>query len=175
MTSKRVLVIIPAYNEAENIGAVLDRLRESVPWADVAVVDDGSADDTAAVAGGKGAVVLRLPHNLGIGGAVQTGYKFADEAGYDIAIQLDADGQHDPTELARLIEPIEQGEADYTVGTRYLEDRGYDGSSSRRFGARLLAAAISMFTHQKITDPTSGFRAVTAPLIRMFAQRYATD
>ena len=117
----RVVAIVPAYREEGAIGGVVGELRAFDPRLDVVVIDDGSPDDTAGVARAAGATVVRLPFNLGIGGAVQTGFKYALEGGYDLAVRLDGDGQHDPTELPKLIAPVLAGEADIVVGSRFAE------------------------------------------------------
>ena len=171
----KTLVIIPAYNEENSIGEIVAKISESAPLADVVVINDGSTDATSIVAQGAGAYVINLPHNLGIGGAVQTGYIFAEEMGYDIAIQVDADGQHDPAEIPRLISPLLKGKADMVVGSRYAEDRGYEVSPTRRLGAFVLASVTSLIVHQKVTDPTSGFRAVNRDVIEFCAIEYPHD
>ncbi len=172
---RETLVIIPAYNEENSIGEIIARTRESAPLADIVVINDGSTDATSIVAQGAGVYVIDLPHNLGIGGAVQTGYIFAQEMGYEIAVQVDADGQHDPAEIPKLISPLLKGKADMVVGSRYAEDRGYEVSPARRLGAFVLASVISLIVRQKVTDPTSGFRAVNRDLIGFCAIEYPHD
>ncbi len=170
------MVIIPAYNEAEAIPQVLARLREAVPDYDVVVVDDGSGDDTAAaVARAPGVALIRLPYNLGIGAAVQTGYKYALRKGYDIAVQCDADGQHPVDELSRLIEHIEADKADLIIGSRYVVDTGYAPSMSRRVGKSILSRLIDGLIGGGITDTTSGFRACNRKVIATFARHYPDD
>lgn len=171
----KTLVIIPAYNEENSIGEIIAKIRESAPLADVVVINDGSTDATSIVAQEAGVYVIDLPHNLGIGGAVQTGYIFAEEMEYDIAVQVDADGQHDPAEIPRLISPLLKGKADMVVGSRYAEDKGYEVSLTRRLGAFVLASVISLIVHQKVTDPTSGFRAVNRDVIEFCAVEYPHD
>src|SRR5579863_2669909 len=157
----RRVAIVPAYNEEIAVPRVIDELRALDPGIDVVVVDDGSVDRTAAVAAAKGARVLRLPFNLGIGGAVQTGFRFAFENDYDLAVRVDGDGQHDPSQLARVLEPVLRGEADIAIGSRFASDEGgYRSSRARRVGIRLLASVVSRIVGQRVTDTTSGFQAV---------------
>jgi len=171
----KTLVIIPAYNEADSIREVISRLRTSAPEADVVVIDDGSTDATAAIAQEAGALVVSLPHNLGIGGAVQTGYIFAAEMGYDIAVQVDGDGQHDPAEITEIVAPLLAGQADVVIGSRYIEDRGYITPFLRRMGIFMLASIVSLIIRQRVTDTTSGFRAVNRRVIQFCAREYPRD
>ena len=171
----RRLAIVPAYNEAASVGAVVDEIRAADPGFEVLVVDDGSRDDTAAVARAHGARVVRLPFNLGIGGAVQTGYRYARERGFDVAVQVDADGQHDPRELLALLAPILHGEADLSIGSRFAGRRTYRATFLRRVGIRLFARAISRIVGQRVTDTTSGFRAANRRAIALFADDYPHD
>jgi glycosyltransferase involved in cell wall biosynthesis len=171
----RRIAIVPAYNEEASIGRVLDELRAFDPGLDVVVVDDGSTDRTADVARAKGARVVRLPFNLGIGGAVQTGFRYAWERGFDVAVRVDGDGQHDPCELGAVLEPVLADEADIAVGSRFSGRNGYRSSRSRRLGIRLLAWCVSALTRQRITDPTSGFQAANRLGIRLFAADYPHD
>jgi hypothetical protein len=173
--SRRALVIVPAFNEAEAIGWVVRDLRRHAPWADVLVVNDGSADETSEAARAAGAKTLDLPVNLGIGGAVQTGYRYAWEHGYDIAFQFDGDGQHRAKRLADLAAPLVTAEADLVVGSRFLRPRGMTATGMRLVGIRVLAAAVSKVMGQRITDPTSGFRAAGRRAIELFAQEYPQD
>ncbi len=171
----RALVIVPAYNEADTIARVIRDLGRHAPWADVLVVDDGSADETTRVAREAGAMVLRLPVNLGIGGAVQTGYRYAWLHGYDVAFQFDGDGQHRARWLAHLAAPIAAGEADLVVGSRFLEPRGMTATGMRWVGIKILAAAVSLVVRQTMTDPTSGCRAAGRRAIGLFAHVYPQD
>ncbi len=172
----KVLIIIPAFNEAGNVGAAVDQVRRSSVPCDILVVDDGSTDTTAQEARAHKAVVLSLPFNLGIGGAVQTGFKYAREHGYDIAVQIDGDGQHDASYLARLIEPIERQQADLVIGSRFLAPSdGFKSTFTRRVGIRFFVSLINMLTATKITDPTSGFRAYSRKMIASFAMYYPHD
>jgi glycosyltransferase involved in cell wall biosynthesis len=173
--SHRVLAIVPAFNEGGAIEVVISELQAVTPKVDVLVVDDGSWDNTAEAADRAGAMVLRLPYNLGIGGAVQTGYRFALERGYDIAIQVDGDGQHIPAEIPALIKPIIDGDADMTTGTRFRGVGDFQSSASRRAGIELFARLVSMIVGERVTDTTSGFRAVNHGGIALFAADYPQD
>jgi glycosyltransferase involved in cell wall biosynthesis len=171
----RALVIVPAYNEARNLPAVLEELRAQAPDWDVCVVDDGSADATGAVAREHGARVLRLPLNLGIGGAVQTGYLWARQNGYAVAAQIDADGQHDPRFLSQALSPIAAGAADVVIGSRYLRGEGFQSSRLRRAGSRYLSWFLRLRCGARVTDPTSGFRVAGSRAIALFATNYPSD
>ncbi len=173
--AQRVLAIVPAFNEGEAIEVVISELQAIIPKVDVLVVDDGSWDNTAEAAQRSGAMVLRLPYNLGIGGAVQTGYRFALERGYDIAIQVDGDGQHIPAEIPALIKPIVDGNADMTTGTRFRGVGDFQSSASRRAGIELFARLVSIIVGERVTDTTSGFRAVNHGGIALFAADYPQD
>jgi len=175
LAGRRALVVVPAYNEAEAIARTVRDLRRQAPWADVLVVNDGSTDETPERARAAGAKVLDLPVNLGIGGAVQTGYRYAHENGYDLAFQFDGDGQHRARRLADLARPLLAAEADLVVGSRFLRPRGATSSVGRIAGIRVLAAAVSAVTGRRITDPTSGFRGVGRCGIELFAQVYPQD
>jgi glycosyltransferase involved in cell wall biosynthesis len=166
------LVIIPAFNEAESI---LDVVREIPESFDFLVVNDGSTDETEKILKENEINFVSLPHNLGIGAAVQTGYKYALYNNYDIAIQLDGDGQHDPKFLQKLIEPILKEEADFAIGTRFLEKNGFQSTFFRRMGIKVFQVVNSMLIGQKITDNTSGFRAINKPLISLFSKNYPQD
>jgi glycosyltransferase involved in cell wall biosynthesis len=169
------IAIVPALNEEQTVGRVIDEIRDFDSGFDVVVVDDGSSDRTAGVAADRGAHVLRLPFNLGIGGAMQTGYRFAFEHGYDIAVQIDGDGQHDPAQLPAILAPVLSGEADLCVGSRFTGPGAYRSSFTRRVGIRIFAAVVSAVVRQKVTDTTSGFRAVNRRGIALFAADYPHD
>jgi len=172
----RRVAIVPAYNEEGAVARVIDELRAFDPGLEVVVVDDGSSDGTAEAARARGARVLQLPFNLGIGGAVQTGFRYAWEHDFDLAVRLDGDGQHDPAELGALLEPILAGTADVVVGSRFAaQSDGYRSSRTRRVGIRLLAWIVSALTRQRLTDPTSGFQAANRLGIRLFAADYPHD
>jgi glycosyltransferase involved in cell wall biosynthesis len=171
----RCVAIVPAYNEEASVGRVVTELREVDPELDVVVVDDGSRDRTAAVAQAAGAAVVTLPFNLGIGGAMQTGFRYAAEHGYDVAIQVDGDGQHDPRELKKILEPVLAGEVDVAVGTRFAGGEGFQSTRTRRFGIRVFAWVVSRIVGQRVTDTTSGFRAVSRRAIELFADDYPHD
>lgn len=172
---ERILVIIPAHNEQDSVGRVIDDIRTNCPQMDILVVNDGSTDHTSDKARAKGAVVLDLPFNLGIGGGMQTGYKYADEKGYDIAIQVDGDGQHDPKEIPKLLHTLEEKKVDIAIGSRFITDLEYKATTMRRLGITVLSKVISMMVRQKITDPTSGFRASRRRAIQLFAVNYPQD
>jgi glycosyltransferase involved in cell wall biosynthesis len=171
----RRLSIVPAYNEAGSIASVVREIRAADPDFEIVVVDDGSTDGTSRLATEAGAQVVRLPFNLGIGGAVQTGYQYALEHGFELAVQVDGDGQHDPSEIAKLLEPILAGTADMAVGSRFTGDRDYRSPLGRRIGIGIFAALVSLITRQRVTDPTSGFRAVNSLGISLFAADYPHD
>jgi glycosyltransferase involved in cell wall biosynthesis len=172
----RRIAIVPAFNEEEAVGRVIDGIRAHDDGFEIVVVDDGSRDRTADVARACGAHVLRLPFNLGIGGAVQTGFRYAYENGFELAVRLDGDGQHDPDHLDAVVAPVLSGDADIAVGSRYLGDGdGYRSSAPRRIGIRILASAVSLLTRQRITDPTSGFQALNRKAITLFAADYPHD
>jgi glycosyltransferase involved in cell wall biosynthesis len=171
----RCLAIVPAFNEAATIAEVVSEIRDYDPAFEVLVVDDGSTDATGAVAEAAGARVLRLPVNLGIGGAVQAGYLYAFQHGFDLAAQVDGDGQHDASQLGRLLEPILSREADLVIGTRFVGEQTYRAPLGRRLGIGLFATLVSLRVRQRMTDTTSGFRAVNRRGIRLFAADYPHD
>ena len=176
MAELRRIAIVPALNEEGAIGQVIDELLAFDPGFEIVVIDDGSIDRTSQVARTHGAHVLRLPFNLGIGGSVQTGFRYAYENGFDLAVRVDGDGQHDPAQLDAVVGPVLRGEVDIAVGSRYLERAGgYRSSVTRRLGIRILARTVSALTGQKITDPTSGFQAVNRKAITLFASDYPHD
>jgi glycosyltransferase involved in cell wall biosynthesis len=168
-------VIIPTFNEGRSVAAVVAAAHVAMPSATIVVVNDGSTDDSAERAINAGAVVLSLPFNVGIGGAVQTGYRFALRQGFTYAMQIDGDGQHDPAEATRLLEPLISGTADMVVGSRWLGRGEYEATSQRRIGMKILARLVQWRTGTPLTDTTSGFRAVGRSGIELFAERYPTD
>lgn len=171
----RTLVIIPALNEARSLPRVLEDVRAALPDCDVCVIDDGSTDATAAVAERGGATVLRCAANLGIGGAVQAGYLWARDRGYQAALQIDADGQHDPAYASAALAPIRSGAADVVVGSRFLETGGYRSTALRRAGIQYLSGFLRLRCGLAVTDPTSGFRAAGRRAIELFAAGYPSD
>jgi glycosyltransferase involved in cell wall biosynthesis len=171
----RRIAIVPAFDEERNIGRVVGELRAFDPGLEIVVVSDGSADRTAEVAEAVGAHVIRLPFNLGIGGAVQTGFRYAYENGYDLVVRVDGDGQHDPGELDRVLAPVLADEADIVVGSRFAGGAGYRSTATRRIGIRVLASVVSAIARQKVTDPTSGFQALNRRAIALFAADYPHD
>jgi glycosyltransferase involved in cell wall biosynthesis len=176
----RTLVFIPAWNEAASVPAVIGGVREALPEADVLVIDDGSTDATAARAGEAGALVASLPFNQGLGAALQTGYLHALREGYDCCAHLDADGQHPPAEVARLLKEIYADRADLVIGSRY-RDRGraksddYRPTLSRRIGTGVFRFFLTLATRQRFTDTTSGMRAANRRVMALFSERYSPD
>jgi glycosyltransferase involved in cell wall biosynthesis len=167
--------IVPALNEEGAIAGVIAEIRAFDPGFEVVVVADGSTDRTPEVAAAAGATVLRLPFNLGIGGAVQTGFRYADENGFELAVRVDGDGQHDPAELSAIMAPVLAGEADICVGSRFAGESSFRSTRSRRLGIRILASCVSMLVRRRVTDPTSGFQALNRHAIRLFAADYPHD
>lgn len=169
----RVLVIIPAYNESE---AILDTVNDVIAMGfDYVVVNDGSTDATLDICRSNHVNALNLPQNLGIGGAVQAGHKYAKKFGYEIDIQVDGDGQHDPSYIAALVEQVDAG-SDLVVGSRFLEKtEGFQSTAMRRLGIAWLSGVIRALTHRTVTDPTSGFRACGPRAINLFCEDYPTD
>ena len=175
-TNPRKLAVVPAYNEAESVGTVVRKLQTHAPSYDILVVDDGSTDATPRIAEEAGARVLRLPFNLGIGGAVQSGFRFALDNGYQYVVQVDGDGQHDPREIRRLEEAMARDRVDMVCGSRFLtKDHKYPAPISRRTGIHLFAFLLSRFVGQRVSDPTSGFRLYNRRGISVFANDYPHD
>ena len=176
----RTLVFIPAWNEEGSVAAVIGDVRERLPDADILVVDDGSTDATAAQAREAGAVVASLPFNQGLGAALQTGYLYALRQGYDYCAHLDADGQHPPAEVARLLDEVRAGRADLVIGSRY-RDRGpaegddYKPTISRRIGTSVFRFFLTLATRQRFTDTTSGMRAANRRVMSLFSAHYSPD
>ena len=176
MSKRRVIAVVTAFNEEKAIGALVGEIRAFDPSFDVVVVNDGSTDATATVAAEHGAIVVTLPFNLGIGGAVQTGFKYALEHHYELAVRLDGDGQHDPAELPKLLAPVERGEADIVTGSRFADGaRAYRPPFARRIGISWFALLVSLLTRQRVTDTTSGFQALNRKGIALFAGDYPND
>jgi glycosyltransferase involved in cell wall biosynthesis len=162
----RSLLVIPAFNEQRSIGTVVDRVRATGLDLDVLVVNDGSRDDTAALAAAHGATVVSHPFNLGYGAALQTGYKYALRHDYDYVVQMDADGQHDPAYIPRLLEPVRAGEADVVIGSRFIEASGYEMGGARTVGRVFFQRLLVWCGGPRIADPTSGLQALAKPVFR---------
>lgn len=171
----RTLVMIPAYNEQEAILDTVRDLRLHHPEVDVLVINDASVDATRKILRENSINHLDLPLNLGIGGGVQTGYLYALENGYDIAVQIDGDGQHPASELNKIIQPIIDGKANVVVGSRFVEKDGFQSSALRRMGIKFLSRMIYITTKLKVADVTSGYRAADRKYIEIFAKEYAQD
>lgn len=171
----KILVILPAYNEEKSIGSVIEDIRKHVPEADVLVINDGSLDSTERVAKSKGALVIDLPFNLGIGAAMQAGYKFANREHYEIAVQCDGDGQHPPYQIKNLIAPLLENKADIVIGSRFLGSFGYRSSISRQIGIILFSWLLSIVTKTRLTDTTCGFRALNKKALQSFSIYYPVD
>ncbi len=170
-----VLIVIPAYNEELSLPDTLAEVRRECPWADVVVINDGSADDTARITESLGYPVLSLPFNLGIGGAVQTGFQYALRGKHRVVVQVDADGQHPADAVLLLIKPVLDGACDVSVGSRFLEKRMYRQTFWRALGIWILARLISLIARKRITDPTSGFRAYSRDVVTKLALDYPYD
>jgi len=171
----KILIIVPAYNEEKSLPGVIRYLRVHVLYADILVVNDGSRDRTELVAHDLGVIVLGLPFNLGIGGAMQTGYRYAEQNGYDIAIQFDGDGQHVATEIKALLDGLQLKRADIVVGSRFLQPGNYQPSFFRKLGIWIFSTVLSAILRMHVTDTTSGFRAANRRVIEFFARTYPED
>ena len=171
----KVLIIVPAFNEELNIENVWNNYKETCPECDLLVVNDCSGDKTERKLQKLNAKYMSLPINLGIGGAVQAGYRYAMKNGYDIAIQVDGDGQHDMAYVPEMVELIEQGKADIVIGSRFINKEGFQSSITRRMGISFLSGLIKVCTGKKIYDVTSGFRAVNRKFIKIYAKSYPDD
>lgn len=169
------LIIIPAYNESANIEKTVRDIEESATGFDYVIINDCSTDNTREICEKRGFNIVNLPINLGIGGAVQTGYQYAVEYGYDLAVQVDGDGQHDPQFLQRMAEYMENHQVDMVIGSRFIEKEGFQSSFLRRVGITYFSGLIKLCTRKKITDPTSGLRMVGRKVIQMFADSYPKD
>ncbi len=174
MTGK-IAVIIPAFNEEAVIGLLLDEVREQCPDLDVIVVNDGSTDGTSEIVKSKGSVLLDLPCNLGVGGAVQAGFRYAYAQGYDYVVRIDGDGQHPPAEIPKLIRAMQEGDADLVIGSRFLGERSFVSTWFRFVGIKALALFLSIICRRRVTDPTSGFWVVNRRLLFYFAHDYPTE
>lgn len=175
LNEKKVLIIIPAYNESENIEYVVRHMMEEAPQYDYLVVNDGSTDNTLYLCRKANFHYLDLSINMGIGGAVQAGYVYAHKYNYDIAVQMDGDGQHDIAYLDELLKPILDKKADVVIGSRFLKKEGFQSSAGRRVGINILSGLIWLTTGQRIMDVTSGYRAVNRMFIDIYSKDYPTD
>ena len=171
----KVLIIIPAHNEEASLPRTLEEVRTRAPGVDMLVVDDGSRDHTARAACGAGVPVVRHPVNLGVGGALQTGFRWAVERDYDVGVQLDADGQHDPAFLGALLEPLRRDACDVSIGSRYVARSAYRAPLMRRIGMKLFAAVVRLALGQRITDTTSGFRAYNRAVMEVCQYDFPKD
>jgi len=171
----KILIIIPAFNEEKSLPGVIHDLRENISLVDILVVNDGSRDRTEFVARDLGVMVLGLPFNLGIGGAMQTGYRYAEQHGYDVAVQFDGDGQHVAAEIVSLLTSLRHGRSDIIVGSRFLNPGEYRSPFFRRIGSWIFSTVLSAILGMKVTDTTSGFRAANRRVIEFFARNYPED
>ena len=173
--NNKLLIIVPAYNEGPNISKLMQNIKNNLLSVDVLVINDASTDDTGIISEGLNVEVLNLPYNLGIGGAVQTGYKFALEMGYDVVLRMDGDGQHPPEEARKLAEPVLKGNVDIAIGSRYLKEGNYNPSLLRKTGTRIFSSVVSFMIRQKITDATSGFTALNRDAMKILCQEFPRD
>lgn len=169
------LIIIPAYNEGENIEKTIKTIQENAQGFDYIIINDCSTDNTRDICEEKGYNFINLPINLGIGGAVQTGYLYGYEEGYDMAVQVDGDGQHDPKFLSVMADYLEKNKLDMVIGSRFIEKEGFQSSGARRMGIKYFTCLIKLLTGKKITDPTSGLRMVNREVMKIFAYDYPKD
>jgi glycosyltransferase involved in cell wall biosynthesis len=176
MPKSKVLIMVPAYNEGRIITRVIQDIRKQYPQYDLAIINDGSTDNTLSQIESSGAHALPLPYNLGIGGAVQTGYRLAAEENYDAAVQIDGDAQHDPAFLSAVLDPVLSNQLDLCIGSRFLSlDSAFTSTTMRRVGIKFFALLLSMMTNATLTDPTSGFRAAGKKMIKVYADYYPVD
>lgn len=180
--AKRLLILIPAYNEAQNLPTLFESFEQVVPqvralgWeAHFLIIDDGSADATATLADQRGFRVLRLVVNLGYGAALQTGFKFAKTENYDAAVCIDADGQHQPQDIITLLKVFDTGDYHVVLGSRFIEDTGYEANWARRLGIRMFSFILRLVSGKKIVDVTTGFQMISKPVISLFADEYPHD
>ncbi|HEP1280860.1 TPA: glycosyltransferase family 2 protein [Streptococcus pyogenes] len=169
------LIIIPAYNESSNIVNTIRTIESDAPDFDYIIIDDCSTDSTLAICQKQGFNVISLPINLGIGGAVQTGYRYAQRCGYDVAVQVDGDGQHNPCYLEKMVEVLVQSSVNMVIGSRFITKEGFQSSFARRIGIKYFTWLIALLTGKKITDATSGLRLIDRSLIERFANHYPDD
>lgn len=171
----KIAVIIPAFNEEKAIGALIGEIKKDAPFLDIVVVNDGSRDETSFVSRSKNVVVLDLPCNLGVGGAVQAGFRYAYEKGYDLVVRIDGDGQHPPEEIPKLIKAILKRDVDLVIGSRYVGERSYENTTLRSMGIKLLSLFLSLICRNRVTDPTSGFWIINRKLLYYFAHDYPSE
>lgn len=171
----KILIIIPAFNEEETLRGVIQRVQTSLPQTDILVVNDGSTDSTDKIAREEGVSILEHPYNMGIGATMQTGFLYALRNGYDIGIQVDGDGQHDPEFLPSLIKPILERQANLVIGSRYLSDGGFKSTIVRKLGIKFFTSIVRTYTGKRVTDPTSGFRAMDRKTLELFSEEYPSD
>ena len=175
LSNGSLLILVPAYNEEGSVEQVVRSLHETLPGTPVLVLDDGSWDATANVAAQAGAEVLRLPHHLGLGGAVQTGYRFAFEHGFERVVRVDGDGQHNPADIAALLAAMDEGDYDLVTGSRFLAPNDYPIQPMRRFGGLIFSWILYPILGQRITDPTSGFIAVNRRALEVFSRSFPLE
>ena len=173
--SAKILVLVPCYNEEENIVATIERLKATCPGVDFIVINDCSTDSSPALLKSHGYPYLDLPINLGIGGGVQCGYQYARDNGYDVAVHMDGDGQHDPRYLFHVVDPVLQGQYDMCICSRFIQKEGFQTSFMRRVGIRFLSGLIRLLCGKQVLDVTSGFRAANSRMIEYFSRHYASD
>lgn len=171
----KILIIVPAYNEAANLPPLIDAIKQECSGMDYVIINDCSTDNTEEICNDMQYRYISLPVNLGIGGAMQTGYLYAQQQGYDIAVQADGDGQHDPAFIKDIIRPIIDGKADMVIGSRFINKDGFQSTAGRRLGIKILSGIIKICTGQTVTDVTSGFRAANRSVIELFSEAYAQD
>ncbi|MCM8783367.1 MAG: glycosyltransferase family 2 protein [Candidatus Omnitrophica bacterium] len=172
---EKILVIVPAYNEEESIIEVMEEIRNYFPEGEILLVDDGSIDKTTYLVKDKVDFLISLPFHLGLGVALQAGYIFAKQHGYDYVVHFDADGQHVAEEIPKLLQPLKTGECDLALGSRYLENSGYKLSFLRKFASKIISRILYFYLRKTIKDPTSGFRAMNKGVINLFTQKYPYD
>jgi glycosyltransferase involved in cell wall biosynthesis len=172
----RSVVIVPAFNEEASIGGLIDEIRRYVPDLEIVVINDGSSDRTSFVASARGATVLDLPCNLGVGGAIQSGFRYAFDQGYERVVRCDGDGQHDPAGIPRMLQALQDNPGiDLVIGSRFLAEDSYTSTAIRQMGILALSWLLTAICHKRVTDPTSGFQAVDRKLLYLFSRSYPTD
>ncbi len=170
-----ILIVIPAFNEEATIREVVLGVRRSLLQVDILVVNDGSTDATETISRSEGVILLNHPYNMGIGATMQTGFLYALKTGYDTVVQIDGDGQHNPESLPSLIRPILEKRCNLVIGSRYLSEEGFKSTLPRQLGIKFFTCLIWVFTGKKVTDPTSGFRAMDRKVLELFSDEYPSD